>query len=293
MLDKGENHQVYKIAIYGPQKSGKTSLANVLSGNEFPQEHMFTSLGKDFHIAARDNVTLQLWDTAPRNPLEELKANYNHRGTKAYIIAFDPTQEDSTLNNISKQIEVIKKSAIDKNTPIIIISTKSDLPNPKFTEEDLRENLRKDPIKYENVTYLGTCSAKRGDEMDTLFDKIVGVLDPKQQATNSCKKYKSLLTHAKKEGHILSTEKECVEAFNDAHQARRQSEYFKFARSSKIEYKETLDQILKHAASGDNRSRKVCIDLKWMDNKGELLESAPGVVKDAFSKSDSSVLKRF
>ena len=61
--------------------------------------------------------------------------------------------------------------------------------------------------------------------------------------------------------------------------------FFYLFRRTKIDYSShDLSIIIRHAVENNNRTRKVFINLGWMDEKGGLTEAAPQPVRDHYSR---------
>ena len=53
-----------------------------------------------------------------------------------------------------------------------------------------------------------------------------------------------------------------------------------------------LTEILQHAIKNNNRSRQACSDIKWLDLKGNLIDTAPQHIKDLFNNIQSTSTKK-
>lgn len=92
------------------------------------------------------------------------------------------------------------------------------------------------------------------------------------------------------------TEEKCIEDFLFAHKKLKTQEWFSWFRNSEIKLKfytegeglkanMTLAEIITHAKKENNRSRKACVALHWMQKDGTMLSTAPTPVKRAYADS--------
>ncbi|KTC89484.1 hypothetical protein [Fluoribacter dumoffii] len=81
------------------------------------------------------------------------------------------------------------------------------------------------------------------------------------------------------------------QAFHRVHQKLRENEWFKFARKSSIGGKESLSEILGHAAQNDNRSRAACVKLGWLKKDGTLADKVPSIIEESYRKGKADLAK--
>ncbi|STX55606.1 Uncharacterised protein [Legionella beliardensis] len=92
------------------------------------------------------------------------------------------------------------------------------------------------------------------------------------QAIKQARQFSVSIAAQKKDGY--------EKAFHQAHTKRMCKEYFQFFRKTTIKGSESLSDILAHAAAKDNRSRKVCVKLGWLNKDGSVKESAPDKIRE-------------
>jgi len=79
----------------------------------------------------------------------------------------------------------------------------------------------------------------------------------------------------------LLEENKYLSTFMEAHNKKRQNEWFQCARRTELTGNEKLEAVLEHAFK-NNRSKQVLIDLSWMNSDGIITETAPQVVKNCY-----------
>ena len=164
---------VFKIIILGDTGVGKTSILEKYVDHVFSDIHIST-IGIDFYVKTIEynnkKYKLQMWDTAGQEKFSNLIRSY-FKNCSVAIVVYDMSDYDSFLK-IESWIENFQKHTIDYR-PIIIVGNKMDINNKKrrITKE-MEEELIK---KYD--TQIIPCSAKTGDNIDYLFEKIVEKID--------------------------------------------------------------------------------------------------------------------
>jgi len=264
----------YRIALLGDPEVGKTSLAiRHCKGTFTNTESFFATAGVgDFHAVTHDNgIKLQIVDQATGHKLARISSDYQYRNTMAYVIAFDQSNRESFERIGSYWMENLNYY-LKENTPVIIVATKSDLSKKVVSNEEAENLASYLSEKYsKNVTYFGRTSAKNNVNVSSLFYSVVNSI----RELMGCSPIYSTINQAK-----LETEGDCIVFFNKAHQGKRDDQFFQCFRSTELTGSETLAEILKHAAKENNRSRKVCVDLGWMNEDGTITKDAPQPVKD-------------
>jgi len=162
-----------KVILIGDMAVGKTSLMNVLLGNDFQYSYNAT-IGVDFGVKSYEHedkiYKLQIWDTAGQEKFISIIHSY-FANVCCAIFVFDITNKDS-FNNIPKWIEEVDQYS--KREPIkLLIANKIDLPNHEVTPKDIGELL-----DTYNLLYLNT-SAKNKENIDQIYKILVETLDNK------------------------------------------------------------------------------------------------------------------
>ena len=156
-----------KAILIGDMAVGKTSIMNILLGNDFQYSYNAT-IGVDFgvKIYEHDNklYKFQIWDTAGQEKFISIIHSYFSNVCCA-IFVFDVTNKDS-FNNIPKWIEELDR--FSKNETIkLLISNKIDLPNHEVYEKDIKTLIESHNLLYLNI------SAKNKINVDKIGNLLV------------------------------------------------------------------------------------------------------------------------
>jgi len=167
-LAKAEKKLAFKIVVIGDPSVGKTSLIRRFSDHKFDLSYLPT-IGADFNIKVIElpevEVIMTIWDIGGHDRFQHIRDFY-YDGSHGGILAFDLTRE-KTYENIEKWEQDIRKKAINKDIPIVLMANKSDLRDKIVVNE---EDIRKVSESLDMPYFL--TSAKNGLNVDQAFEKI-------------------------------------------------------------------------------------------------------------------------
>jgi small GTP-binding protein len=160
-----EKKNLIKIVIIGGARSGKSSILNKYTSNEFSTDYIPT-IGVEFSSKMLNvngnNFKLQIWDTAGQERFKSITRSY-YKGTKSIIIVIDLSEKES-INKVDEFVSDIRNIA-DEGVNIYLVGTKSDLPK----EVDIKEIDNK--VAQYGLQYF-EISALANVNLNELFEKI-------------------------------------------------------------------------------------------------------------------------
>ena len=166
---------VFKVLVIGASGIGKTTLVHRYVDRKFLPDFKPT-IGVDFSlknvlladIQPGHSIALQIWDMAGEERFQTILSFYG-AGAHGLILVFDST-DYRTLRQLEQWYEIVSFSITD-NTPVILISTKHDLPDSK-TIPDIISIFEKN---HKIDLYIPT-SAKDGSGVDSTFQKLTHLI---------------------------------------------------------------------------------------------------------------------
>ena len=166
---------IFKVIIIGASGIGKTSLIHRYVDRIFLPDFKPT-IGADFslkHVFLSDlqlghSIALQIWDMAGEERFQTILPFYG-AGAHGLILTFDSTNYN-TLRQLEQWYKIISLSITDK-IPMILISTKHDLPDSKIITEIISTFEK----NHKFDLYIPT-SAKDGLGVDITFQKITHLI---------------------------------------------------------------------------------------------------------------------
>jgi len=157
-----------KLIIIGDSGSGKTSIINRLTYNEFIDTYEPT-IGVDFKVLKKQTklgeVRIMLWDTTGQERFNSIVSSY-FRGSDGVLLCFALNDKES-FENLNKWLDMIKINCQPK-TSIILLGTKSDLTN-KIDHKNIIAYASQNEIDY------FTCSSKldKSEQIDKIIDALI------------------------------------------------------------------------------------------------------------------------
>ncbi len=171
-------NRVKKVVIGGEGGVGKTSLFRYLK-NEADSIDLSITIGVEFHVLnvslpSGRPVKLQVWDLAGQDQFKSMCIYSNFfAGSRIFILVFDIT-DHRTFTNLSWWLENVYQNSKKENIPLIVVGNKMDLKDEKTVFKKDVEVFKKRTGK--NFPYIEV-SAKTGENIDTLFQELLNILD--------------------------------------------------------------------------------------------------------------------
>lgn len=161
-----ENPDLIKIVVSGPTNSGKSSIIERYLKGNFDPSYKYT-VGVDFRYKLirdekRRPIKIHIWDTCGLKHFRDLIKLYNH-DAHVIVYTFDINDESS----LKECMEIINQSELRPDIKLYLVGNKSDLLSHDY------ENKEVDDIcANQNIEFI-RCSAKSGENIDSLFERIV------------------------------------------------------------------------------------------------------------------------
>ena len=168
------------MCIFGDGGVGKTSLTKRYLTNSFDLDTKMTlgaSIFVNYIEKEGKRIALQIWDFGGEQDFRFLLPAYA-QGTSAGILMFDLTRL-LTYNIIEEFIDFFRDglNINRKDIPIFLVGGKMDLVEKRCIE---RKVALAAVEKYNLHTYL-ECSAKTGENVGEIFDKVASVVMERQK----------------------------------------------------------------------------------------------------------------
>ena len=179
---EGECHYIFKFAIVGDEKVGKSSLLIKLCDGIY-QKRNYYHYDSDYRIIkfkiadAKNNIVkrmknckLIIWDF-PGSDYYFNRTKYNLKGSKIIILLYDITNKGS-FEKINYYFNVIKEEKL--NPIIFLMGNKNDLTEKRSVEiKEAKEKCGK-----LNIIWGGECSAKSNSQKEVIeiFKKLTNEL---------------------------------------------------------------------------------------------------------------------
>ncbi len=158
----------YKIVTLGSIGVGKTAIINRYFYDTFKSTQ--STIGASYYSKKmnidKKEITLQFWDCCGIDGPYGMLVPHYYRGSHVALLCYDVTSYGS-FNIVLKIIDDLKCKIEDIS--IILIGNKIDLPKIILTEDvDLL-------IEKYNLIFI-ECSAKTGENINVIFDKILDII---------------------------------------------------------------------------------------------------------------------
>jgi small GTP-binding protein len=177
-----------KVVVVGDGAVGKTCLLWSYSKQEIPPDYVptvFDNYVVKLQVGTED-VTLQLWDTAGQEDLENIRV-LSYTNTDVFLICFSVVEPTSLANVASKWLPELRKYV--KDPRFILVGTKKDLRSDDATLLRLSQEGQK-PVQTQDGKAAATeikancyleCSAMQQDGVKQIFDQALQVaMKPKK-----------------------------------------------------------------------------------------------------------------
>ena len=163
---------VFKIAVIGDGRVGKTSLIKKYTDSSFQKDYIKT-IGAQLSIYNKfineEQIKLQFWDIAGQDTFHFLRPSFFKKSSAAIIVYSLEKKKlgEKSFNNIpSWYDETIKYCG---EIPIVIFANKADL----IKEENIDESRLQKLVKEYNFLGHYITSAKTGQGVIEGFDSII------------------------------------------------------------------------------------------------------------------------
>ncbi|CAD8179296.1 unnamed protein product [Paramecium octaurelia] len=184
MSNRDYDH-LFKLVIIGNSGVGKSSLLIRFADDTFSENYIST-IGVDFKFKTfkldGKGLKLQIWDTAGQERFRTITNSY-YKGADAIVLVYDTTCLQSFEEIEKSWLDEIYKHA-DKNTTILLIGNKSDLPNKTVSTE------RAQVYAKEKLMLFKETSAKTSLGVSQAFEELSRLLIIKKNLTQEEKKLK-------------------------------------------------------------------------------------------------------
>jgi small GTP-binding protein len=167
--------QVLKTIIIGDEKTGKSTLASLLSGMS-PSKNYTSTIGVEYFIRKfpNENFRMHIWDIGGSERFESIVKPYIPKGQ--IILLVYSINDYKSLIHAEKLYWKYSSENLLKADKIIVIGNKSDL-----VSSNQIENLGKIFAEQINADYI-VMSCKNKEHIQILLNMITLLL-PKQQLT--------------------------------------------------------------------------------------------------------------
>jgi len=169
-----------KIVVTGDGMVGKTSMLYRYTKDEFSEAHEATVFDSYSVQVQVDNVTWDLcfFDTAGQEDYDQLRP-LTYGKADMFVLCYNCMRPEGIDNLKSKWLP--EKDAHNKDSPYVVVGTKTDLRNDAQACKDLLSSSGKTPVHCEDVDatpFAGCkkimeCSAKTGDGVNDVFNQII------------------------------------------------------------------------------------------------------------------------
>ncbi|MBT8253330.1 MAG: GTP-binding protein [Flavobacteriaceae bacterium] len=152
-----------KIVLVGHFGVGKTSLMRRFIDNAFSEDYKVT-LGvqikkKNVQLSDGQPLSMIIWDLEGNTTVRKTRESYL-LGTNGFIYVFDATRSETYLE-LKDEIGFLKEKY--PGASVKVIGNKLDLVN----KESLKDSLKSQNIEYDFLT-----SAKKGINVEKMFDNL-------------------------------------------------------------------------------------------------------------------------
>ncbi len=156
----------FKVILAGDEGVGKSCLVRRFVDNLFSENYIPTLGFQIFFKSLKVGdytIDFQIWDVAGQQSFEFARRNY-YTHSQGFLLVFDLTNLKS-FQNLDKWVAEIRATC--PNSPGILVGNKTDLPDPKISDQDFAR-------KSEQLTASGRVltSAKTGSQVNDAFDLL-------------------------------------------------------------------------------------------------------------------------
>lgn len=287
---QAEHDDSYKIVMLGESDADKTNLLSRFADNKYTESYLDT-VGVKSKIKTIEEqgktVQLQIHDDAPTGRFKTINEN-NFMGARAVVLAYNSTFDGALDKALELFSEMTHRETL-RNLPVILVATKMDGTRAisaeaadariKAWNEDPKNAARK-------ITAHIETSAKTGVNVNAVFHTAAGQIMAKKPVSNAnpTNVYRSQVAE-NREGFV-----DPKAAFLRAHERDRKSGLFGslFTRT-RITRDTPLEQIVENALRDNSRSRRVFVELGWLDALGNIGTRCPSDVSDLIEAKKNGI----
>ncbi|HMF32667.1 MAG TPA: GTP-binding protein [Candidatus Lokiarchaeia archaeon] len=170
----------FKIILTGDEAVGKTSAVRRFVDGTFKESYKAT-LGFEVSVKAiicgSSSIVFSIFDVAGQQDFQGVRAGY-YQGSFGFLLMFDLTNRAS-FEHIPNWVDEIR--AAEPNVPIILIGTKSDLPDPQVTPEEMAIACEIFELQESIIA-----SSKTGAGVDEMFNRIGNAIIASINSKSQC-----------------------------------------------------------------------------------------------------------
>jgi small GTP-binding protein len=163
---KVSNPPIFKIAIVGSQRVGKTTFTKVYQSSVFEIKYIPTMdyITTDILFESPSTQCIfNIYDISGKKNIPGIN-DTNYSGTNAIILMFDTTNK-SSYDNLEFWYNDIMRIC-SKDIPIVLIENKCDITNYRIDKNSIASQYESKGIKYFEV------SARRNENVKEVFEYI-------------------------------------------------------------------------------------------------------------------------
>ena len=153
---------VKTLIILGDNEVGKSCIIKSLTKKKF-DPRMQTTIGINYSVCKmeiykEEKITFSIWDTNGSEIKEKILPQLQYKNCDLFIIVISYDKRE-TLQTLRNYINFISRIHENRNTPIVVITNKSDIKSKKFTMKEVIKsieefnmlNIRVSEISCQNI----------------------------------------------------------------------------------------------------------------------------------------------
>lgn len=117
----------FKFIFVGDTAVGKTSILSQFLNGHFDTNHEITigvEFGSKIVLVNRQNIKLQIWDTAGQEEFRSITRSY-YRSSAAALVVYDVTRKD-TFRSVKRWVEEVRSEG-NGEIVLVLIANKTDM----------------------------------------------------------------------------------------------------------------------------------------------------------------------
>lgn len=161
--------QSMELTLVGLQASGKTTLVNVMSGNEFTDDQIPT-VGFNMKKMQKGNVTIKLWDIGGQPRFRSMWERYC-RGVNAILFVLDSADHEKFDQARRELHDLIQKPPL-AGIPLLLVGNKNDLDEAVKEPAELARIMDLQSITGREVACY-SISARNNHNIDVTLEWLI------------------------------------------------------------------------------------------------------------------------